>query len=344
MANANFKASLALLLAHEGGFTNNPRDPGGPTNFGVTQRVYDVYRISKHLPTQSVKLIAPDEVLNIYKAEYWDTTHGDDLPAGVDYALFDYAVNSGVTRAVEDLQRTLNANANFYGISGQLKIDGRLALATCQALGKAGQNGSEQLIIDYCKRRLNFMKSLKQWSTFGKGWERRVEGKDDGEQANDDGVVDLACKMALAPIAVVAPQPALELVDSLPAAPAAPPAPWPGATPPPAPPEPSPAPEPADAAQVLPPATIGAYAGELRGKAFPSQVAMIRTVQGAGAALAAAGVTGQTALDAAGTVKDHVNGTVIGQLSLVAFVLCMITGVGLVLYKFFEQRNEKKST
>lgn len=316
MSDSNYQASLALLLAHEGGFSNNPKDPGGPTNKGVTRAVYDRYRISKQLATRSVRFIEDAEVADIYRNEYWDKIEGAKLSAGVDYAMFDYAVNSGITQAVKDVQRTINANANFFGVSGQLKVDGRFGLATEQALAKAGDNGAEKLIVDYCARRLAFMKSLKNWGTFGKGWQRRVEGRNMDAQDGDDGVVDYAVKMANNPV----------VVQNI-----ANPAATGGFTPP-------------NATVVVPPAEIGAHADEVPAKAFSSQVAMWRTVQGAGAALAAAGVTGNTALDAASTAKDHVNGTLLGQIALIVFVLCMVGGVGLVLYKFFEDRAEKKAS
>jgi lysozyme family protein len=315
MSDATFSPSLALLLAHEGGFSNNPRDPGGPTNKGITQKVYDRYRTRKNAAVQSVHLISDAEVADIYRNNYWLAVKGDSVPSGVDYAMFDYAVNSGVTQAVKDMQRTINANANFFGVTGQLKVDGLISDATIQAVCKAAATGAPELITRYCDRRLNFMKSLKNWGTFGKGWQRRVEGLHDGAQANDDGVVDFAVKMAVQPVVVEN----IAIPDATPVVPV-------------------------DGVVIAPPAPIGANAGEVPAKAFSSQVALMRTVQGAGAALAAAGITGQTAMDAAGTVKGHVNGSILGQGALVLFVLCMIGGVGLVLYKFFEDRKEKTAS
>lgn len=330
MSDKNFDASLSLLLAHEGGFSNNPKDPGGPTNKGITQAVYNRYRISNKSATRSVRLIEDAEVGYIYRAEYWDDIGGDNAPAGIDYAMFDYAVNSGITQAVKDLQRTINANVNFYGVTGQLKVDGRMGLATCQAIAKAGVNAPDELIVAYCARRLAFMKSLKNWSTFGVGWQRRVEGKNVGAEDGDDGVVDLAVKMAAHPVVVMntanpAKTPVVPLAE------------WGGATA-------VPLPEKPPVIVVTPPAAIGAHEGETPAKAFSSEVAIWRTVQGAGAALAAAGVTGNTLMDAAGTVKSHANETILGQLALVAFIVCMIAGVGLILYKFYEERVEKRSS
>lgn len=316
MSSKTFAPSLALLLAHEGGFSNVKADPGGPTNKGVTQKIYDRHRQAIGAPLQSVKLITDAEVSQIYKDDYWDMIEADKLPAGVDYAMFDYGVNSGNSKAVKDMQRAINANANFYGVSGVLKVDGDMGQSTVTAIQKAGETAPDDLIVAYCARRLAFMKTLSTWKKFGTGWQRRVEGAHDGAQDDDDGVVDLACKMAAVPIVVA------NLAE-------------PADTPP----------VPANGIVVTPPAPIGARQGELpSAKAFGSQVALMRTVQGAGAALAAAGVTGNTAMDAAGTVKGHINSGVLGQIALILFVLLTLGGVGLVLYKFFVDRAEKKSS
>src|SRR5690349_19262882 len=100
MSASNFRTSLGLVLAHEGGYVNHPKDPGGATNFGVTQKVYDAFRKYHGLKTQSVKLIATSEVSDIYNRNYWKLCRADSLPCGLDYAVFDFDVNSGVSRAV----------------------------------------------------------------------------------------------------------------------------------------------------------------------------------------------------------------------------------------------------
>lgn len=92
---ANFDASLAAVLQHEGGWSNDPHDPGGATNRGVTQGTYDLWRVDHQLPKRSVKHITPAEVMAVYKKRYWDAVRGDEMPSGVDYCLFDFAVNSG---------------------------------------------------------------------------------------------------------------------------------------------------------------------------------------------------------------------------------------------------------
>lgn len=185
MAVANYKPSLTLVLAHEGGFVNHPKDPGGATNKGVTQAVYDAWRKLKGYKLRSVKLITTDEVVAIYQRQYWRLVRGDDLPAGVDYAVFDFAVNSGVSRAIRYLQRLVGVDDDA--------IFGALTMA---AVLDATRKNEEELILNYCANRMAFLKSLSTFPTFGKGWTRRVVGNIAGAQDTDNGVVDYAVKMA----------------------------------------------------------------------------------------------------------------------------------------------------
>jgi lysozyme family protein len=96
----NFAPSLAAVLIHEGGFVCNPNDPGGATCKGVTQAVYDDWRASHSLCSQTVREIAEAEVEAIYFKLYWNAIRADDLPSGVDYCAFDFAFNSGPNRAI----------------------------------------------------------------------------------------------------------------------------------------------------------------------------------------------------------------------------------------------------
>jgi lysozyme family protein len=178
----NLENSMRWMLAHEGGFVNHPKDPGGATNFGVTQRVYDSYRKRKGLSQRSVRAIEPDEVAEIYKAQYWDAVRADELPDGVDYAVFDYAVNSGPGRSARDLQRELGVN-----------VDGIIGF---QTLAAAQAADPFDLIERLCNRRMRFLRSLKHWPTFGRGWTARVMGVKDGAQADDIGVIDRAMVLA----------------------------------------------------------------------------------------------------------------------------------------------------
>lgn len=162
MARENYGRSLAAVLRWEGGYVNHPKDPGGATMQGVTQKVFDAYCDRAGAPRRPVKEITEAEVRKIYKRQYWDVICGDDLPMGLDFALFDFAVNSGPTRAVRVLQ----------GILGQ-RQDGDMGAVTINAATEADQ---EDLIAKLCGARLAFMRGLSGWSTFGKGWQSRVSG------------------------------------------------------------------------------------------------------------------------------------------------------------------------
>lgn len=185
MTVASYKPALSLVLAHEGGYANHPKDPGGATMKGITQRVYDDYRRVKGLPLIHVRYVSPEELAEIYKKQYWRLVRGDDLPAGLDYAVFDFAVNSGVSRAVRYLQRLVGVDD-----------DGIIGNGTLGAVFNFVKTNEELAILLYCANRLAFLKSLKTFPTFGKGWTRRVVGLKDGFQMDDTGVVDYAVKMA----------------------------------------------------------------------------------------------------------------------------------------------------
>jgi lysozyme family protein len=156
----NFKNALERVLASEGGFVNHPKDPGGPTNRGITIATFSAFK-HRACTVDELKAISESDVAAIYRLQYWNTVKGDDLPSGLDYAMFDYAVNSGPGRAVKDLQRVIGALP-----------DGVMGAMTLQAI-KA--RDASQIIAALCDRRLAFLKTLKTWSTFGKGWGARVE-------------------------------------------------------------------------------------------------------------------------------------------------------------------------
>lgn len=188
MTESLFKPSLALVLAHEGGYVNHPRDPGGATNQGVTQKVYDNYRRLKVLPQRSVRHIETHEVEDIYYRHYWKLVDGDNLPAGLDYATFDFAVNSGVSRAGKFLQRVL-------GFTGD-DVDGIIGMGTLAAAREACRQDEYGIIADLCNSRLAWLHTLATFDTFGRGWKRRIVGDLDGVQAGDHGVIDYATRFA----------------------------------------------------------------------------------------------------------------------------------------------------
>lgn len=158
---ANFDRSLAAVLVHEGGYVNDPRDPGGATNKGVTQAVYDDWRARHGLAKRSVRALEQDELQAIYRHNYWDQVKGDDLPAGVDYATFDFAVNSGVGRA-----------ARFLQAAAGVVQDGAIGPATLAAVGR----DPAHIVSTLIDNRLAFLRALGTFKTFGKGWTARCEG------------------------------------------------------------------------------------------------------------------------------------------------------------------------
>ena len=156
-----FEEALEHVLKHEGGFVNHPQDPGGMTNLGVTKRVWDEW-IGRESSEDEMRNLKPEDVANLYKKLYWDRVKGDDLPSGVNYCVFDAAVNSGTGRAAKWLQEAVGAVP-----------DGAIGAKT---LANVAAHDADSLVNAYCDVRLNFLKSLKPFDTFGKGWSRRVEG------------------------------------------------------------------------------------------------------------------------------------------------------------------------
>ena len=158
-ADARFARCIPLILAHEGGYSDHPADPGGATNLGITRATLAAWRgvpVSK----DDVRALTRAEAEAIYRAKYWAAVKADDLPAGVDYAAFDYAVNSGPGRAAKALQRAV----------GEAQ-DGILGPRT-MAAAKAAE--PDRVIIAICDGRLAYLQSLPGWVTFGGGWGRRV--------------------------------------------------------------------------------------------------------------------------------------------------------------------------
>jgi len=133
----NYETCIALVLKHEGGYVNNPKDPGGATNLGVTKKVWEEW-VGKPVSLDEMKALTVKDVTPLYKAQYWDRVRGDDLPAGVDYAVMDVAVNSGVVRAAKFLQAALGLTA-----------DGIIGPATLAAAEAANPR---QLVTDVCDK------------------------------------------------------------------------------------------------------------------------------------------------------------------------------------------------
>ena len=150
----NFDECLKMLLHHEGGYINHPSDPGGETNLGVTKKVYQEWGGTKDMKDLTVEDVAP-----IYKKNYWDRCKCDDLESGVDWVVFDWAVNSGTGRSAKAIQKICGASQ-----------DGAIGPKTLALIGK--QN-TQYVIEEFGKIRQDFYESLKTFDTFGKGWTRR---------------------------------------------------------------------------------------------------------------------------------------------------------------------------
>jgi len=155
----NFAKSLATTLHHEGGFSNHPQDPGGMTNLGVTKRAWEAWK-KEPVTEEEMRELTPAMVAPFYKEMYWDLARCDDLPDGVDYCVFDEAVNSGVGRGVRTLQECLGVVA-----------DGKIGPKTLAAVAAADPKKLTEAMIE---KRLLFLQSLGTWSSFGRGWGKRV--------------------------------------------------------------------------------------------------------------------------------------------------------------------------
>lgn len=167
-----YDESLRLVLIHEGVFSNDPQDPGGATLHGITQGTYNAYRRNRGLP---VRALSPNmansaewlrERAEIYRLQYWNIIKGDQLPPGIDYVVFDGAVNSGPSQSVKWLQRSL-------GFTGK-DVDGVLGERTLGAIERVSNH--DALIAKILDRRMAFLKSLRTFSRFGRGWTSRVNG------------------------------------------------------------------------------------------------------------------------------------------------------------------------
>lgn len=159
MAVETFDRVMPDVFTHEGGYVDHPKDPGGATNHGITHKTLAAWR-GKPVTKADVRNLSRAEAALIYRAQYWRPIRGDELPAGLDYALFDFAINSGPARAVKTLQRIVGVPAD--GIMGAITLDA------------VSKRSPADLINALCDARLAFLKGLKGWPTFGKGWGRRV--------------------------------------------------------------------------------------------------------------------------------------------------------------------------
>jgi lysozyme family protein len=155
----NFQQAVALVLSLEGGFVDHAADTGGPTNLGITLSTLARAR-GTSASLADVRALSRDEAAAIYRRFYWDPVRGDELPAGVDLAVFDCAVHSGPRRAVSMLQGLLGVPVD--GICGPV------------TLAAARSRDGSALVTALGDRRLGFLGRLPGAAIFGRGWTRRV--------------------------------------------------------------------------------------------------------------------------------------------------------------------------
>lgn len=156
--NMNFDKCMSMLLSHEGGYVNHPSDPGGMTNLGVTKRTYDEYH-GTDVTEDEMRALTKADVEPIYRRNYWNRCRCQDLPSGVDWAVFDFAVNAGTGRAAKALQQAV-----------EVEQDGSIGPLT---LMKVKIVPVENIINRTAVYREQFYRSLKTFDTFGRGWLRR---------------------------------------------------------------------------------------------------------------------------------------------------------------------------
>jgi lysozyme family protein len=185
MAANSFEPSLAHVLKHEGGYVNHPADPGGATNLGITAATLAQAR-GHPVSAADVAALTRAEAAAIYRRLFWNPARSDDLPAGLDHAVFDLAVNSGPGRAARLLQRVL-----------AVAEDGVIGPATLAAAQRAEPR---QAIRALQRERLAFLKRLSTWPAFGRGWQARVA-------AVEREALALAAEAATPPVPRPTPKP-----------------------------------------------------------------------------------------------------------------------------------------
>lgn len=155
---SNWNKSFQLLLESEGGYVDHPSDPGGRTNLGVTQAVWENW-VGRSSNEKEMRSLTPEMVKPLYKKKYWDACKCDELPLGIDYLVFDFAVNAGCGRSCKILQSAVNTQP-----------DGAIGPKTLQAIKE-----TPNLIDKFSEEKLKFYQSLPTFATFGKGWTNRIE-------------------------------------------------------------------------------------------------------------------------------------------------------------------------
>ena len=156
---SNWSNAFALMLKSEGGFVNHPSDPGGMTNLGVTKATWENW-VGRESDEAEMRGLTPEKVEPMYKKKFWDAVRGDELPMGLDYLMFDFAVNAGAGRAIKTLQTAVGVTPD-----GGF---GPMTMAAVQAVDPV------ELIERFSQAKEDFYRSLTTFATFGKGWLNRV--------------------------------------------------------------------------------------------------------------------------------------------------------------------------
>lgn len=146
-----FEKAVALILKHEGGYVNDPRDPGGETNFGISKRAY---------PNEDIRALTVDRAKALYHRDYWQAVRGDDLPPALALPTFDMAVNAGTGTAIKLLQRTLGVTAD--GVLGPVTL--------AKAQGVQGVDAAIRL----SRRRITHYAALPGWKHYADSWTQRT--------------------------------------------------------------------------------------------------------------------------------------------------------------------------
>jgi lysozyme family protein len=157
--NTNWKRSFELMLQSEGGFSNHPSDPGGMTNLGVTKATWENW-VGRESNEAEMRGLTAEKVEPLYKNKYWDAVRGDELKVGIDYLMFDFAVNAGAGRAIKTLQTSIGVPA-----------DGGFGPITMAAVKSFEPIN---LIERFSQTKEDFYQSLSTFDVFGKGWLNRV--------------------------------------------------------------------------------------------------------------------------------------------------------------------------
>ena len=156
---SNWNNAFNLMLKSEGGYVNNPADPGGMTNLGVTKATWENWA-GRESDEAEMRGLTPEKVEPLYKKKYWNAVRGDELPAGISYLCFDFAVNAGAGRAIKTLQSAVGVTPD-----GGF---GPMTMAAVQAIDPV------TLIERFSAEKVVFYRSLSTFATFGNGWLNRV--------------------------------------------------------------------------------------------------------------------------------------------------------------------------